>query len=430
MNEMSASASKARKLEDFRKHHNEQKARGIPDRIEGSNLRPIKLVTTWTAPEQFTETSQVRGMLAEVKAQGASEIFIMPGEPIAIMVEGEMFAITYRVMKLNEAQFLLEIITHTPAATARISGGESLNGTTELFEKTEEGEDIKTVRGLKKYNRYRHNASPCMTPVGSKFQITMRHIPDDPIPYYNLGMTEDEVNEFIYSEGLIVIAGRTGSGKTTTLAAAIRYILEGDTIIKGNIVTHEEPIEFRYDNILSKHSVVAQSEIGVHFTDFNKANREAMRRFPALILLGELRDSETIMAAVEASQTGHPVFATTHATNIPSIVPRMTSRFPDERKNAAAYDIIEAARLFVAQKLVKNIKTGKRFAVREKLVLTAELRQVLLDIISTESEIAMIKEIRRIMMDGDYDSINFKSQADVFLADGIIDSKGYKELVS
>ena len=423
-------AESARKLEAFKKFNEEQRTKGVPKSIEGSNLRPIKLKTKWVPPEMFTETSQVREMLAEVKAQKASEIFIMPGEPIAIMVEGELFAITYRVMKLNEAQVLLEIITHTTAAIAKISGGESLNGTTELFEKSEEGENVKTVRGLKKYNRYRHNASPCMTPLGNHFQITMRHIPDDPLKYDELGMTEDDVESFIYSEGIIIIAGRTGSGKTTTLAAAIRYILEGDTIIKGNIVTHEEPIEFRYDNILSRHSVVAQSEIGEHFADFNKANREAMRRFPALILLGELRDSETIQAAVEASQTGHPVFATTHATNVQSIIPRMVSRFPDERKNAAAYDIIESARLFVAQKLIKNIKTGKRFAVRETLVLSPELRQILLDIISTESEIAMIKEIRRIMANEEYGAKNFKSQADVFLAEGIIDSKGYKELVS
>lgn len=419
----------ANNLAAFRKHQEKQNAKGMPTKIEGSNLKPIRLVTDWRVPEIFSDISEVRDMLAEVREQGASEIFIVPGEPIAIMVDGAMWAITYRVIKLNEAQFLLEMVTHNTAAVAKIAGGDSLNGTTELFEKTPDGDSIKTNRGLKKYNRYRHNAAPCMTPLGSHFQITMRHIPDDPLPYNKLDMTQEMVEDFIYPEGIIIIAGRTGSGKTTTLAAVIRYILEGDTLIKGNIVTHEEPIEFRYDNIMSTHSIVAQSEIGVHFPDFNKANREAMRRFPALILLGELRDSETIMAAVEAAQTGHPVFATTHATNIQSIIPRMVSRFPDERKGAAAYDIIEAARLLVAQKLPKGTN-GKRFAVRETLKVNPELRQKLLDIISTDGEIAMIREIRSIMQNEQYGAKNFQSQADQLLKDGLIDEQAYKELVS
>ncbi|MBO6224485.1 MAG: Flp pilus assembly complex ATPase component TadA [Psychrobacter sp.] len=416
-------------LQNFKQHHEKIKKKGMPPHIEGSNLRPIKLVTDWQQPESFKTTEDVRSMLAEVREQGASEIFIMPGEPIAIMVDGSMWAITYRVLKLSEAQFLLEVVTHNNAAVTKIAGGDSLNGTTELFEQDKDGDSVKNKRGLKKYNRYRHNAAPCMTPLGSHFQITMRFIPDDPLPYHKLGMVEADVDDFITTEGIVIIAGRTGSGKTTTLAAVIRYILEGDTIIKGNIVTHEEPIEFRYDNILSFHSVVAQSEIGFHFSDFNKANREAMRRYPALILLGELRDSETIMAAVEASQTGHPVFATTHATNVESIIPRMVSRFPDERKSAAAYDIIEAARFFVAQKLVLGTN-GKRFAVRSSLRFIPELRKRLLDTISTKGEIAMIKEIRVIMENEEYGAQNFLTQADQLLQEGKIDIKAYNELVS
>ncbi|MED6317119.1 MAG: ATPase, T2SS/T4P/T4SS family [Pseudomonadota bacterium] len=420
---------KAQSVKDFKQYHEKVRKKGMPERIENSNLIPIKQVTDWVQPDQFKNVADVRGLLAEVRAQGASEIFIMPGEPISIIIGGKMWAILYRVLKLSEAQYLLETVTHNEAATGKLSGGDSLNGTTELFEEDDEGQSVKNNRGLKKYNRYRFNASPCMTPRGSHFQITMRHIPDDPPKYTDIGMEKWEVDDFVTPEGFVVVAGRTGSGKTTTLAAAIRYILEHDTIIKGNIVTHEEPIEFRYDNILSSHSVVAQSEIGVHFPTFNAANREAMRRFPALILLGELRDSETIMAAVEASQTGHPVFATTHATNIQSIIPRLVSRFHDDRKNAAAYDIIEASRLFIAQKLVVGTN-GKRFAVRERLKVDQDLRKKLLDVISEEGEIAVIRMIRDIMENEKYGAKNFKTQADALLAEGKIDEKAYKELVS
>lgn len=416
-------------VKEFKQYHANARKKGMPESIENSNLRPIKQVTDWVQPESFKDVGAVRGLLAEVRAQGASEIYIMPGEPIAIIINGQMWGILHRVLKLTEAQYLLETVTHNEAAVGKISGGDSLNGTTELFEEDKDGENVKNKRGLKKYNRYRFNASPCMTPRGSHFQITMRHIPDDPPKFSDLGMEEAEIEDFVTPEGFVVVAGRTGSGKTTTLAAAIRYILENDTLIKGNIVTHEEPIEFRYDNILSKHSLVAQSEIGVHFPDFHSANREAMRRFPALILLGELRDSETIMAAVEASQTGHPVFATTHATNVQSIIPRLVSRFHDDRKNAAAYDIIESSRLFLAQKLVVGTN-GKRFAVRERLKVDAPLRKEMLDVISEQGEIAVIRFIRNIMEKETHGARNFKTQADALLAEGKINEKAYKELVS
>ena len=416
-------------VEGFKSFHEEVKKKGMPETIDGSNLLPIRQVTNWVQPERFRYVHEVRSLLAEVRAQGASEIYIMPGEPISIIINGKMSAILYRVLKLTEAQFLLETVTHDPAAVSKLSGGTALNGTTELFEEDDEGTSVKNKRGLKKYNRYRFNASPCQTPRGSHFQITMRHIPDDPPRFSDLGMTQEEIDQFVVSEGFVVVAGRTGSGKTTTLAAAIRYILEGETIIRGNIVTHEEPIEFRYDNILSPHSIVAQSEIGVHFPDFHSATREALRRFPALILLGELRDSETITAGVEISQTGHPVFATTHATNIQSIIPRLVSRFPVSRKNAAAYDIIESSRFFLAQKLVIGTN-GKRFAVREELRLDHALRKELLDLISEKGEIAVIRRIRSIMENEEYGAKNFLNQAKALLDEGKIDDNAYRELVS
>jgi defect-in-organelle-trafficking protein DotB len=104
------------------------------------------------------------------------------------------------------------------------------------------------------------------------------------------------------------MAGETGSGKSTTLSSFIRYILEEDTHIQGNIITIEEPIEFRYNEIQSRHSVISQSQVPEHFSSFALAVREAMRRKPALLLVGELRDQESFSAAIELSQTGHPYF--------------------------------------------------------------------------------------------------------------------------
>lgn len=417
------------KLSAFKIHHEKVRKKGVPSAIEGSKLTPVAIKTGWEQPKDFKTVEDVRSLLTEVRAQNASEILVMPGEPISIMIDGLLKAITYRCLKLNEANFILETVTHSKVAVAKLSGGESLNGTTELFERDEDGIDVKNIRGLKKFNRYRHNAAPCLTPLGSNFQITMRYIPDEPPIYSSIGITEEEINQFVTPEGMVIIAGRTGSGKTTTLASTIRYILEGDTLIKGHVITLEDPIEFRYDSILSPHSIISQSQIGVHFPSFAAAARETVRRYPALILLGELRDSETIMAAVEAAQTGHPVYTTTHATDVPSIVPRMVSRFPEGRKTEAAYDIVESTRIFMAQKLVKK-PNGKRFAVREKLVLTKELRKELLDIITEKGEISMIREIRRIVDNQLHGATNFKSQADELWSKGMICRHSYIELTS
>ena len=95
-------------LESFKQHHEKIKKKGIPTSIKGSNLRPIKLKTNWSPPESFKTAEDVRSMLAEVREQGASEIFIMPGEPVSIMIDGSLWAITYRVLKLSEAQYILE----------------------------------------------------------------------------------------------------------------------------------------------------------------------------------------------------------------------------------------------------------------------------------------------------------------------------------
>ena len=114
----------------------------------------------------------------------------------------------------------------------------------------------------------------------------------------------------------MVIAGETGSGKTTTLAALMRRVLEEPTPIHGNLITYEAPIEFVFEAIDSSTSTVMQHEIGLHLPSFAAGVRNSLRRKPALLLVGELRDMETIMASVEAANTGHPIYTTTHANDV------------------------------------------------------------------------------------------------------------------
>jgi defect-in-organelle-trafficking protein DotB len=205
----------------------------------------------------------------------------------------------------------------------------------------------------------------------------MRTIPADPPDYDKIGLSLTFVLRCCPPKGIVLIAGVTGSGKSTTLAAVIKYILTNNTPIKGNIITHEEPIEFTYDNVISHHSIIVQSQIPECFKSFPAANREAMRRKPAAIVVGELRDTETISSAIEASLTGHPAFATIHSSSITDIISRIVGLHPTEEKETALFNIISTCKMLIAQRLVKK-RDGNLMAVQEYLCVTDEIRKDLM----------------------------------------------------
>ena len=176
---------------------------------------------------------------------------------------------------------------------------------------------------------------------------------------------------------MVVITGPTGSGKTTLLAAGIRMLLERPFGC-GKILTYEAPIEFTYDTIHSPRSLVAQSEIHRHLPDFAAGVRNALRRKPQIILVGEARDRETISSAIEAAQTGHAVYTTTHTTGVASTVRRMISAFDKQERSERAYALMETLRLIVTQALVPR-KNGGRIGVREWMIFPDEIREKLLD---------------------------------------------------
>lgn len=328
----------------------------------------------YTHPFKISNAGHVRNILFEALHLKASDIFIQPGAPITVRIHGKMFAITPNVLDQTEVFNVLSAIINRPSAPGEIMGGKAINHRYTLLDdhnKTESGEEVS-------YG-FRVNASPIMYKSQAVPQIVMRTIPSDPPKYHELGISEDLINRVTPENGIVYIAGRTGSGKTTTFASFIRHILENETPIRGNIITHEEPIEYLYGGIPSKHSIVVQSEIPAHFRTFAEANREAMRRKPGLLVIGELRDQETIEAAIEASMTGHPVYATVHANDVAAVIRRLITRIPDEEKEAVVYDIIEQTECIIAQDLLPTVD-GKQVAIREYLSLDRQLREPLYSI--------------------------------------------------
>lgn len=353
----------------------------------GSLLPRAKRLTDYQDPFRFDSIAYFKTLMLESLAHNASDVFVQPNLPICARINGLMLALTERTLDDVEAKSILKWATGRETAETDIISGKAVNARYELFDPYK-----KDSRGARIRYSYRVNASPIQCWGGTSAQIVMRSIPTNPPNFKDLGLTEEIVRAATPRDGIVYVAGATGSGKTTTFAAIIRYILENDTPIKGNLITHEEPIEFTFESVLSRHSIIVQSQIPTHFHDFYVANREGMRRKPGLIMIGEMRDEDTIRASIEASLTGHPVFGTVHAINVAAVMRRLISRFPENERATAIFDLVETARFIMAQRLVRGIN-GKLLAAREYLIFDEEVREALISLDQMGKVTSCIKEL-------------------------------------
>nr|HPI51464.1 PilT/PilU family type 4a pilus ATPase [Smithellaceae bacterium] len=171
--------------------------------------------------------------------------------------------------------------------------------------------------------------------------------------------------------GLVLVTGPTGSGKSTTLAAIID---EANRTRKDHIITVEDPIEFVHQ---SQSCVVNHREVGVHTKTFSSALRGALREDPDIILVGELRDLETISLAVEAASTGHLVFGTLHTTSAPKTVDRIIEVFPSSEQAQIRSTLADGLRAVIAQVLFKRVDIKGRCAALEILIATSAVRNLI-----------------------------------------------------
>jgi defect-in-organelle-trafficking protein DotB len=225
--------------------------------------------------------------------------------------------------------------------------------------------------------RFRVNITAILSRGRDSSQMTLRVLPNAPPSLKDLNIEQDIIDHWAPRQGIVIITGPTGSGKTTLLAAGNRMLLERPHGC-GKMLTYEAPIEYVYDVIKSPRSLVAQSEIPRHLPDFAKGVRNALRRKPAIILVGEARDRETISATIEAAQTGHAVYTTTHTVGVAATVQRMISTFEINERSERAYALMETIRMIVTQALVPR-PDGGRIGVREWMRFPDEVREKLLD---------------------------------------------------
>jgi twitching motility protein PilT len=214
--------------------------------------------------------------------------------------------------------------------------------------------------------RFRVNVFKDRKGVGGVF----RTIPTEILTAEQLGLPPAILNLCNLSKGLVLVTGPTGSGKSTTLAAMIDYINKTRT---DHIITIEDPIEFVHPN---QKCLVNQREIPTHTTGFKKALRAALREDPDIVLVGEMRDLETIAIAIETAETGHLVFGTLHTTTAISTVDRIIDQFPADRQAQIRTMLSESIRGVIAQTLLKK-NGGGRVAALEVLIVNSAISNLI-----------------------------------------------------
>jgi twitching motility protein PilT len=282
--------------------------------------------------------------------QGASDLHLTAGLPPALRLRGEIERIKYKELANDDLRSMLYEIT--PEDKIKV------------FEETGDVDFGYEIPGLA---RYRANFFMQKNGVGAVF----REIPSTILSAEKLGLPPVIPKLATLPRGLVLVTGPTGSGKSTTLAAIVDVANE---VRKDHIITVEDPIEFVHQ---SKGCIVNHREVGLHTQTFSAALRGALREDPDVILVGEMRDLETISLAIEAASTGHLVFGTLHTSSAPKTVDRIIEVFPSTEQAQIRSTLSDSLRAVVAQTLFKRIDKVGRVAALEILIATPAVRNLI-----------------------------------------------------
>ena len=283
---------------------------------------------------------ELDALLRELSSTGASDLHLRAGEPPIFRRHGELIRTAAAALDAGTLEAMVgSIMSATDLAEYRASG------------------DVDWAYELPGVARFRCNAG---RDRHGPF-LVVRVIPTRVQSADELGLTREVQNLCYLTKGLVVVTGPTGSGKSTTLAALVDLMNRTRT---DHILTIEDPIEFVHE---SKKCVVTQRHVGVHTKSFRGALRAALREDPDVILVGEMRDLETVSIAIETAETGHLVFGTLHTTTAASTIDRIVDQFPPDRQSQVRVMLAESLRGVIAQVLCKK-KGGGRVAARETLL--------------------------------------------------------------
>jgi len=291
-------------------------------------------------------------LLQLVVAEGASDLHIRVGTPPVIRVHGILHRVEGPALKPEDAEELMRSITSE----------EHIQSTRERG-----GADFGFAFGDARFR-------VSVFKEKGHFGLVLRQIPSKLLTMEQIGIPPS-VKELLYKpRGLILVTGPTGSGKTTTLASMLNIINEEREEV--HLITIEDPIEYYHKH---KKSLVTQREIGVDVPNFAEGLRRALRQDPDIVLVGEMRDLETIEAAITAAETGHLVFGTLHTTGAAKTIDRITNAFPTNQQEMVRIQLSTVMQAVISQLLIPRIDKPGRTAVFEIMVNTPSIAALIRD---------------------------------------------------
>ncbi|MGQ0736035.1 MAG: type IV pilus twitching motility protein PilT [Acidobacteriota bacterium] len=282
---------------------------------------------------------------------GASDLHLSVGTPPLVRTDGRMQPLDAQSEPLTDEGLSGLLAPIMPADNRR------------EFEDTHDTDFAYEILGLA---RFRANVFADRKGRGAVFRV----IPSKILTAEQLGLSPHVLKLCDLNKGLVLVTGPTGSGKSTTLCAMIDYI---NRTRHEHVITIEDPIEFVHEN---KHCLINQREVRTHTESFKRALRAALREDPDILLVGELRDLETIAIAIETAETGHLVFGTLHTTTAASTVDRVIDQFPADRQAQIRVMLSESLRGVIAQTLCRKVGGG-RVAAHEVLIATGAISNLI-----------------------------------------------------
>ena len=305
----------------------------------------------------------VHQLLRAMLAKNASDLFITAGFPAAMKIDGKMTPVTPQSLSpIHTGEIARSVMTDKQAAE---------------FEATKECNFAIAPAGI---GRYRVNAFMQQGRVGMVMRTITTTIPK--MEDLNLPSVLKDV--VMTKRGLVILVGGTGSGKSTTLAAMIGYRNENSY---GHIITIEDPVEYVHEH---KNCVITQREIGVDTDNWFAALKNTLRQAPDVILIGEIRDRETMDYAIAFAETGHLCMSTLHANSTNQALDRIINFFPEERRQQLLMDLSLNLKSFVSQRLIPK-KEGKGRVAAIEILLNSPLIQDLI----FKGEVHEIKEVMK-----------------------------------
>jgi twitching motility protein PilT len=297
------------------------------------------------------ESELFHALLSAAVKHGASDIHFRPGAPPMCRVNKQLLPLKINALSASDTE-----------SVARLAAGRLLAD--DALEQLQEFDVSYSLPGVGRFraNIYRQRGS---------LAIVMRIIPSEVPVLESLGLPPVVQRIAEAERGLVLVTGATGSGKSTTLAAMIRHINDRRT---AHILTIEDPIEFLHRGLKSS---VSQREVGIDTRNFVMGLRAALRQDPDVILVGEMRDQESIDIALKAVETGHLVFSTVHTTDAAKTVGRIVSAFSPEEQHSARLRLAENLRATISQRLLPRADGRGMVAAVEVMICTGTVREVI-----------------------------------------------------